>query len=59
MELRNLIDQHCKSCTYDKLIPGTWRAQVGRCTVTKCQLWPARPVSKNQIRESTNEDSNQ
>ena len=42
--LRACINQHCKDCIYDKTNGGTWRQQVEDCTVTKCALYPVRPV---------------
>lgn len=46
--LRKAINMHCRECIYDQLAKGlgTWREQVGGCTVTKCALWPVRPTSK-------------
>ena len=45
MSLRKAIDEHCKSCIYDSLAPGTWRKQVEECTVTVCKLYPVRPLT--------------
>lgn len=51
--LRKSINEHCKSCTYDPHSGmGTWRQQVEACTVTKCNLWPVRPVSKGNKEEA-------
>lgn len=46
--LRKAIDLNCKWCIYDDQVKGegTWREQVFKCTVTKCALYPVRPVSK-------------
>lgn len=45
--LRKAIDDHCRSCIYDpKSGLGTWRQQVEGCTVTRCALYPVRPLSK-------------
>lgn len=41
--LRKAVDNHCRSCVYDELEPGTWRQQVELCTVTICDLYPFRP----------------
>ena len=43
---RKAIDSHCKDCIYDPLSGGgTWRQQVEACGITKCSLWPVRPMS--------------
>ena len=53
--LRKAVDNHCKSCIYDELEPGTWRQQVEQCTVTICDLYPFRPmpIKKPEARNST------
>ena len=43
--LKKCIEAKCKDCTYDEKAPGTWREQVELCRVTKCALWPVRPVT--------------
>ena len=44
--MRKLINEHCKNCCYDPLAQhGAWRQQTEACAVTKCALWPVRPVS--------------
>lgn len=43
--LRKCIEEKCKDCTYDPLAGGTWREQVELCRVTKCALWPVRPMT--------------
>ena len=43
--LKAAIRQKCKDCTYDHAAPGTWLQQVELCTVTKCALWPVRPMT--------------
>ena len=50
--LRKRINQHCKSCTYDDLAPGTWRQQVTHCDVKSCALYDVRPKSTRPIPES-------
>jgi hypothetical protein len=47
--LKKCIEQHCKNCSYDKAIEGTWRAQVESCTVQTCALWPVRPLTMETI----------
>ena len=46
--LRAAINKACKDCIYDEHAKGegSWRQQVEVCTVTKCGLYPVRPVSK-------------
>lgn len=44
--LRNAINDKCRDCIYDPLAGGTWRAQVEMCTVTRCPLYPVRPVTE-------------
>ena len=50
------IQLHCKDCIYDEIGGvGNWRQQVSACTVTKCALYPFRPVSKpHNVKERTN-----
>lgn len=43
MSLRKAVDEHCKSCIYDKNAPGTWRQQVSNCAISACSLWQHRP----------------
>jgi hypothetical protein len=40
---RGAIAAKCKSCIYDPISPGTWRAQVAECSSTNCPLHPFRP----------------
>ena len=47
--LRKCINDNCKTCIYDPNAAGTWRQQVMLCTVTSCDLFPARPVTKSPI----------
>lgn len=42
--LRNAINDKCKECVYDPLLPGTWRAQVSNCACLDCPLYSVRPV---------------
>ena len=46
--MRAAINAYCKECTYDPVFRGggTWREQVGACTITKCPLYEFRPVSR-------------
>ena len=41
---RQRIALHCRSCGSDPAAPGTWRQQIGLCPVTRCELWPVRPL---------------
>jgi len=50
--LRKRVDDKCKSCIYDPEAAGTWRQQVTLCSVTKCPLYPVRPVTKSPIPHS-------
>ena len=50
--LRKRIDQHCKSCVYDSLAPGTWRQQVTLCSVKSCAFHDDRPKTGYPIPES-------
>jgi hypothetical protein len=50
--LRKRIDQHCKSCIYDSLAPGTWRQQVTLCSVKSCPFHDVRPKTGYPIPES-------
>lgn len=43
MGLRKAVDEHCKSCCYDKVAGGSWRQQVANCTIFRCSLWEYRP----------------
>ena len=44
--LRGRVDANCVACTFDDLVPGTWRQQVERCTVSSCPIWKVRAKSK-------------
>jgi len=46
--LRGAINGYCRDCIYDPQDKGAgnWRQQVEACTVTKCSLYPVRPISK-------------
>lgn len=47
--LRKAIDAYCKDCTYDpKAGGGTWRQQTEACTITRCPLYPVRPLSRSE-----------
>ena len=43
--LRSRIDAHCVWCSYDELVPGSWRKQVRECGVSDCPLFDVRPSS--------------
>lgn len=43
--LKKCIEEYCKECIYDDLVPGTWRDQVEACTSVKCPLYEVRPVT--------------
>jgi len=45
---RALVNAKCVDCIYDELAPGSWRKQVGNCTVTDCPLYSVRPTSSTQ-----------
>jgi hypothetical protein len=47
--LRKCLNNHCRMCIYDPEAAGTWRQQVTLCSVTKCPLYPVRPVTKSPI----------
>lgn len=47
--LKKCIQEHCKTCTYDASVAGTWREQVENCTVQSCALWPVRPMTMSTI----------
>lgn len=48
LSLRGAVNAACKDCIYDECAKGegSWRQQVEACTVTKCALYPVRPISK-------------
>jgi hypothetical protein len=47
--LRRAIDRMCRDCCHDpKSGLGTWRQQTEACGITRCPLWPVRPVSKSK-----------
>lgn len=47
--LRKAIDAMCKWCIYDpKSGGGNWRQQVTACAITRCALWPVRPLSRGE-----------
>ncbi len=50
--LRKHVNDFCKGCIYDCAAAGTWRQQVTLCSVTSCELYDARPVTKRPIPES-------
>ncbi len=41
------INANCRDCICDTAVPGTWKMQVEACTITKCALYPYRPVSES------------
>ena len=44
--LRARVNAKCVECIYDEYQPGTWRAQVEKCTSSTCPLFPVRPRSR-------------
>lgn len=45
--LRDAVNQKCRTCIHDpKSGMGTWRAQVGACTVRACPLYGVRPLPR-------------
>ena len=50
--LRKRIDENCKSCVYDRQLPGSWRQQVTLCTVASCALFTVRPKTKAPLPKS-------
>ncbi len=58
--LKKAVEAKCRDCTYDQAAPGTWRDQVQSCRVTKCALWPVRPMTVATInlqRKTRNADA--
>lgn len=51
MSLRRAIDQKCKSCLYDELALGSWRAQIAACSSPDCPLYGVRPLPASGIHE--------
>jgi hypothetical protein len=45
MSKTKAVNEYCKGCIYDKLVPGTWREQVENCTSQHCPLWQHRPMT--------------
>jgi len=43
VSLRQAVNAKCKSCIYDPLAEGTWRAQTGACPVTICAFVACAP----------------
>lgn len=49
MSMRKAINAFCKWCIHDpESGGGSWREQVGNCTMIECPLHPYRPLSANQ-----------
>jgi hypothetical protein len=44
--LRAAVNAHCKGCIYDPLAGGNWLQQVTACTVTNCEMYEWRPLTK-------------
>ena len=42
MSLRKCINEKCRDCIYDSIVPGTWRQQVALCSVKSCALYDVR-----------------
>lgn len=43
--LKSAIRAKCKDCTYDQLAGGTYLQQIEDCRITRCPLWPVRPMT--------------
>lgn len=43
------IAEFCKECIYDPTEKGSWRQQVENCHMTKCPLYPVRPITLDSI----------
>ena len=52
MSLRTAINEKCRECTYDPADRGTWRQQVGACTVSSCPLHLVRPMPASPLSPS-------
>jgi hypothetical protein len=45
--MKKAIAEHCRGCMYDPESGlGNWKQQITQCHITKCALWPYRPISK-------------
>jgi hypothetical protein len=42
--LRGRLNVKCIECIYDPYQQGSWRKQVGKCTVYDCALYHKRPM---------------
>ena len=51
MTRQKAINEKCKDCIYDELDKGTWRQQVGACTMTDCSLYEYRPLDSVRAQE--------
>lgn len=40
------INAFCKGCIYDEYDKGNWKQQVTACTMSDCQLFDYRPISR-------------
>ena len=56
MSLRAAINGKCRDCIYDSEGRGTWREQVGQCTIVSCSLWKYRPRPTSYRAASVNVD---
>ena len=56
MSLRAAINEKCRGCIYDSEGRGTWREQVGQCTIVSCSLWKYRPQPSSYRRALGNAD---
>jgi hypothetical protein len=45
MSRTKALNEMCKTCTYDKAMPGTWREQVENCSSQHCPIWQHRPMT--------------
>ena len=44
--LRSAINDHCRECSYDPKVSGTWREQIAACPSVNCHLHDVRPVPR-------------
>lgn len=43
------VENFCKECSYDAIMPGSWRKQVEECECVNCPLWEVRPKTMSTI----------
>ena len=49
MSLRKCINEKCRDCIYDSIVPGTWRQQTTLCPAINCSFHEVRPVTESEI----------